>query len=66
MVMNRKEDEKNSRKRKRKTTILNVTSVVFISYLILHLFFYPIKIKKSQLWLRYLIFNKVRFSMNLD
>ena len=56
MVMSRKEDEKNSRKRKRETTILNATLVVFISYLILHLFFYNIKIKKSQLWLRYSYF----------
>ena len=42
MVMSRKEDEKNSRKRKRKTTILNATSVTLISYLILHLFLYTI------------------------
>ena len=63
MAMSRKEDEKNSRKRKPKTTILNATSVILITYLILHLFFYTIKIKESQLSLRYLIFNRVHFSI---
>ena len=63
MVMSRKENKKNLRKRKRKTTILKATSVILISYLILHLFSYTIWIKESQLSLRYLIFNRVHFSI---
>ena len=62
MSRKEKEKEKTHAKERRKTTILSATSVILISCLILHLFFYTIWIKNSQLWLRYLIFKKVRFS----
>ena len=62
--MSRKENVKNSRKSKRKTTILNATSVTLISYLILHLSVSTSsKLKSPNSDYVTLIFNNVQFSI---
>ena len=61
--MSSKENVKNSQKSKRKTTILNATSVTLISYLYFIYFSTPPKLKSPNSDYVTLIFNNVQFSI---